>query len=59
MTTREAERPPIRRGMPFRHKLLLLAAFEIVVAGFAQARMHPYRPGITVELPTHPGHVIV
>ncbi|HEX8417712.1 MAG TPA: hypothetical protein VF641_08910 [Methylobacterium sp.] len=45
--------------MPFRHKLLLLAAFEIVVAGFAQARMHPYRPGITVELPAHPDHVIV
>lgn len=41
------------------HKLLLLAAFEILVVGFTQAHLHPIRPGVTVEVPIHPGHVIV
>jgi hypothetical protein len=45
--------------MPLRHKLMLLAAFEIVVAGLTQALLHPHRPGVTVEIPVQPGHVIV
>lgn len=50
---------PARRAIPLRHKLMLLAAFEILVVGFTQAGMKPYRPGVTVEVPAHAGHVIV
>jgi hypothetical protein len=45
--------------MPLRHKLMLLAAFEILVAGLTQALLHPNRPGVAVEIPAHPHHAIV
>ncbi|WP_375410197.1 hypothetical protein [uncultured Methylobacterium sp.] len=54
--------PPVpkpRTGLTLRHKLMLLAALEILVAGFTQAQMKPYRAGITVEIPALPDHVIV
>lgn len=47
------------RGMPRRHKLMLLLAFEILIVGFRQAELRPHRPGVTVETPARPGHVIV
>ncbi|MBX9931159.1 MAG: hypothetical protein K2Y56_06425 [Methylobacterium sp.] len=50
---------PARRALTRRQKLMLLAAFEIMVAGFTQATIHPYRPGVAVEIPVIPGHVIV
>lgn len=55
----EAARPRLRRPMPLRHKIMLFVAFEILVAGFTQAEIYPYRPGVSVELPAHPDHVIV
>jgi hypothetical protein len=51
-------RPP-RRPLTRRQKLMLLVAFEIMVAGFTQANNHPYRPGVAVEIPVNPGHAIV
>jgi hypothetical protein len=45
--------------MKLLHKLLLLAALEILVVGFTQAHLHPNRTGVTVEIPAYPGHVIV
>ncbi|MCJ2080128.1 hypothetical protein [Methylobacterium sp. J-090] len=47
-----------RLAMPFRHKLMLLLAVELVAIGFQQAERNPYRPGITVEVPDRSGHVI-
>ena len=45
--------------MPTRHKLMLLAAFELLVFGFAQAGHHPVRPaGILIETTMTPNHVI-
>lgn len=51
--------PKAGAGLKLRHKLMLFAAFEILVAGFTQAQMKPYRTGITVEIPALPDHVIV
>ena len=45
-------------AMPFRHKLMLLLAVELVAVGFHQAERNPYRPGITVEVPDRSTHVI-
>ena len=47
-----------RPAMPFRHKLMLLLAVELVAVGFHQAERNPYRPGITVEVPDRSTHVI-
>lgn len=45
--------------MPRRHKLMLLAAFEILVFGLAQAEFHPVRPaGILIETTVTPNHVV-
>jgi hypothetical protein len=44
--------------MPFRHKLMLLLAVELVAVGFQQAERKPYRPGIAVEMPAQSGHII-
>lgn len=52
----EARSRAARGRMPFRHKALLLAAFEILVVGFTQAELHPQRRGIVVEIPAHPDH---
>ncbi|WP_238277097.1 MULTISPECIES: hypothetical protein [Methylobacterium] len=46
------------RPMPRRHKLMLLAAFELLVIGFCQASEHPNRRGVAVELPANPRHVV-
>lgn len=51
--------PKARTGLKLRHKLMLLAAFEILVAGFTQAHFHPSYKGVTVEIPANPGHEIV
>lgn len=51
--------PKARTGLKLRHKLMLLAAFEILVAGFTQAHLHPKFNGITVEIPANPDHEIV
>ena len=48
----------IRRAMPFRHKLMLLLAVELVAVGFQQAERRPYHPGISVEVPARAGHMI-
>lgn len=50
--------PRLRRPLPRKHKLMLLAAFEIVVVGFAQAPA--YRPprGILIEMSVTPNHVV-
>ena len=46
-------------AMPRRHKLMLLAAFEILVFGAAQAEYHPIRPkGILIETTVTPNHVV-
>lgn len=45
-------------AMPFRHKLMLLLAVEIVAFGFQQAERNPHRPGISVEVPARAGHMI-
>lgn len=50
---------PARRPVPLRHKVMLLLAVEILVTGFTQARLNPYRPGILVETPAKSGHAIV
>lgn len=50
--------PVARRTMPFRHKLMLLLAVEIVAFGFQQAERNPHRPGISVEVPARAGHMI-
>ena len=47
-----------RRAMPFRHKLMLLLAVEVVAIGFQQAERNPHRPGISVEVPARAGHMI-
>ncbi|WP_375465092.1 hypothetical protein [uncultured Methylobacterium sp.] len=48
-----------RPSMPRRHRLMLLAAFEILVFGFAQAEFHPVRPaGILIETTVTPNHVV-
>lgn len=51
--------PKTRTGLTLRHKLMLLAAFEILVAGFTQAHLHPRYNGVTVEIPADPNHEIV
>jgi hypothetical protein len=52
--------PPVagRRTMPFRHKLMLLLAVEVVAFGVQQAERNPHRPGISVEVPARAGHMI-
>lgn len=50
--------PVRRRRMPRRHRLMLLAAFEVLVFGFAQANDHPQRRGILIEMSVRPGHVV-
>ncbi|WP_082494686.1 MULTISPECIES: hypothetical protein [unclassified Methylobacterium] len=59
MRPSHAVAPRPRRPLRLRHKLMLLVAFEILVAGFTQAGMKPYRPGVAVELPGNPDHEIV
>ncbi|MDN3591531.1 hypothetical protein [Methylobacterium adhaesivum] len=44
--------------MPFRHKLMLLLAVELVAVGLQQADRKPYHTGVTVETPARSGHVI-
>jgi hypothetical protein len=44
--------------MPFRHKLMLLLALELVAVGFQQAERKPYRPGVAIEVPAQSGHII-
>lgn len=45
--------------MPRRHRLMLLAAFEILVLGFALAAFFPVRPaGILIETTVTPNHVV-
>ena len=51
--------PKARTRLKLRHKLMLLAAFEILVAGFTQAHLHPKFNGVTVEIPANPDHEIV
>jgi len=48
----------LRRSMPFRHKLMLLLAVELVAVGLQQADRKPYHTGVTVETPARSGHVI-
>ena len=47
-----------RRTMPFRHKLMLLLAVELLAFGFHQADRNPHRPGVSVEVPARAGHMI-
>jgi len=56
--TRSPSPAGLRRPMPFRHKLMLLLALELVGIGFQQAERRPYRPGVAVEVPAQSGHVI-
>jgi hypothetical protein len=56
--TRPSAETGLRRPMPFRHKLMLLLAVELVAVGFQQAERKPYRPGIAVEMPAQSGHII-
>ncbi|GJE16464.1 hypothetical protein [Methylobacterium marchantiae] len=46
-------------GMPLRHKLMLVLAFEIMALGFRQAEMRRQDKGIVVEAPAHAGNAIV
>ena len=47
-----------RKKLPRKHRLMLLAAFEVLVFGFAQAGDHPPRRGILIEMSVRPGHVV-
>ena len=47
------------REMPFRHKLMLALALEILVLGFRQSETLRQDKGIVVEAPSHPGNAIV
>jgi hypothetical protein len=47
------------REIPFRHKLMLALALEILVLGFRQSETLRQHKGIVVEAPSHPGNAIV
>lgn len=47
------------RELPFRHKLMLALALEILVLGFRQSETLRQHKGIVVEAPSHPGNAIV
>ncbi|WP_457106393.1 hypothetical protein [Methylobacterium sp. P5_C11] len=45
--------------MPRKHRLMLVLAIEILVAGITQAMIQPVRqPGITIEISVTPHHVV-
>lgn len=48
-----------KREMPFRHKLMLALALEILALGFRQSEVVRHGKGIVVEAPSHPGNAIV
>lgn len=47
-----------RTRMPFRHKLMLVLACEIVLVGFNQAGRNPHHVGILIEVPDQAHHVV-
>ncbi|WP_430913526.1 hypothetical protein [Methylobacterium sp. sgz302541] len=49
---------PARKNLPRKHRLMLLAAFEILVVGFAQAKYPPWKPAILIEMSVTPNHVV-
>lgn len=53
-----ALRTAARRRLSRKHRLMLLAAFELVVFGFAQAAERPYRRAILIEVPEVAAHRI-
>lgn len=44
--------------MPFRHKLMLALACELVLLGFGQAHRNAHRAGILIEIPDQAHHVV-